>query len=366
MADPASFGRDDLAAAIAAGVLGERQAAGLLALAAARRRHGAAPDDEPFVIFRGFAEIFVATGLALMFMGLYGGLVLLSSGLNEPRAGGMAIAAGAAGLAFALGWPLARARRMVLPSMVLVLALAMFTAAGAGLALGETPWPRIWLGGALAALCATGAWYGLFRLPFALLVVAASGLAVLMSLIAMLMPEPAFAALRALVFREGPLVLLDLRQAPLIAGAVFGFGIVTFAAAMAHDLRDPLRVRRQSDCGFWLHLAAAPLLINPVGLTLLNIDGAAGRWGLAGAVSLIALIALLIDRRSFLTAGLVYVGALAFALMRGGVDVTLPVVLAAMGATVTLLGIYWAPLRGGLLRRLPAFPGKRHLPPWGA
>lgn len=365
MADSA-LGRADLAAAIAAGVLGERQAADLLALAAARRNHRVVADDEPFVIFRGFAEIFVAVGLGLMFLGLYGGLLLLTSELDELHIGGLAVAAGAAGLAFALGWPLARARRMVLPSMVLVVALAMFVAAGAVLVLGEGPWAPVWLGTSLATLAATAAWYWLFRLPFALLVVTAAGLAVLLALVAMILPEPVLAGLRALVYREGPLVLLDLRQAPLTAGTIFGFGVATFAAAMAYDLRDPLRVTRRSGCGFWLHLAAAPLLINPVGLTLLNIDGAGGRWGLAAAVSVVATIALIIDRRSFLTAGLVYVGALVFALVQSGADIVLPVVLATMGALVTLLGIYWAPLRGGLLRRLPEFPGKRQLPPWGA
>ena len=56
-----SLTRDDLRAAVGAGILTEGQAAHLLAIGEARhgQRAALAADDEPFELFRGFAEIFV-------------------------------------------------------------------------------------------------------------------------------------------------------------------------------------------------------------------------------------------------------------------------------------------------------------------
>ena len=65
--DTRTMGPDDLRAAVAAGILTEAQAAGLMALAqgrAGQRAHMAA-DDEPFEFFRGFSEIFIALGLKI-------------------------------------------------------------------------------------------------------------------------------------------------------------------------------------------------------------------------------------------------------------------------------------------------------------
>jgi hypothetical protein len=61
---------------------------------------------------------------------------------------------------------------------------------------------------------------------------------------------------------------------------------LTFAAAMYFDLKDPQRVTRYSACGFWLHIAAAPALVNTVAVTLLNQGNLSGTLlgsGLAAA-----------------------------------------------------------------------------------
>ena len=60
----ADVSRDDLRAAVAAGHLSAAQAASVLALAQARAGVRL-PEDEPFELFRGFAEIFVAVGLGV-------------------------------------------------------------------------------------------------------------------------------------------------------------------------------------------------------------------------------------------------------------------------------------------------------------
>lgn len=64
----AEIAQDDLRAAVAAGVLTEAQAASLLVLAQDRAGQRAAlpAEDEPFELFRGFAEVFVAVGLGIL------------------------------------------------------------------------------------------------------------------------------------------------------------------------------------------------------------------------------------------------------------------------------------------------------------
>ncbi len=67
-----TMGPDDLRAAVAAGILTEAQAAGVIALAqgrAGQRAHMAA-EDEPFEFFRGFSEIFVSVGLLILLAGI--------------------------------------------------------------------------------------------------------------------------------------------------------------------------------------------------------------------------------------------------------------------------------------------------------
>ena len=123
----------DLRAAVAAGHLTEAQAAGLTALAQARAgRRAAMPRiDEPFELFRGFNEIFVSIGVILLMSGL---------GYFAPAERWYLFAGNARGLPDAgsiygwtiftgiLIWGLAeyftRRRRMVAPSIILVLYLA--------------------------------------------------------------------------------------------------------------------------------------------------------------------------------------------------------------------------------------------------
>jgi hypothetical protein len=73
-----------------------------------------------------------------------------------------------------------------------------------------------------------------------------------------------------------------------------------------------------------------------------------------------ALFAVIIDRRSFLVAGVGYVVALSIGVLED--QAMLAILL--LGVGLVLLGAQWERLRGLLMRALPAFPGKRRLPPW--
>ncbi len=90
-----------------------------------------------------------------------------------------------------------------------------------------------------------------------------------------------FFVLLALVFVAAPHQVAGLFPAILLVG-----GVGLFAAGLWFDTRDPERATRLSDNGFWLHLAAAPMILNgALGLTgrLFNIG--TERTGAFGMVS---------------------------------------------------------------------------------
>jgi len=82
------------------------------------------------------------------------------------------------------------------------------------------------------------------------------------------------------------------------------------------------------------------------------------------ALAGITVLALIIDRRSFLTAGIGYLAFLiAYAAGEiGGLGWAWIMVI--LGLALTSLGTFWTDLRARLMRLLPDFPGKRRLPPY--
>ena len=73
----------------------------------------------------------------------------------------------------------------------------------------------------------------------------------------------------------------------------------------------------------------------------------------------------MIDRRSFLTAGIGYIAVLLGVFLRTAEGDSMWLwILLILGLFVTVLGTFWTEARGGLLRALPAFPGKSKLPPY--
>ena len=127
--------RDDLKAAIGAGIVTEAQAASLASLADSRRgaRESLAPGDEPFELFRGFNEIFIVVGLVILSIG-WGALsgLYVDGGNYFSRAVTVTIAG--AILIWLLAEYFVRRRRMVAPAIALSIlwagnALAGFTAA---------------------------------------------------------------------------------------------------------------------------------------------------------------------------------------------------------------------------------------------
>jgi hypothetical protein len=162
--------------------------------------------------------------------------------------------------------------------------------------------------------------------------------------------------------------------------AGFGFSILAFCAAMWFDIRDRLRQTRYSDVAFWLHLGSAPALLNSALGLVLSTGKSGAVWmqslnsGQAVAsltvIAVFMIIGLVIDRRAFVTAGLLSLGyALSVILkdMRLGLqdlggDNLFATTALIVGIVVLALGIGWQPLRARVLNVMPALVRDR-VPP---
>lgn len=353
---------DDLRAAVAAGTITEAQAAALRALVEARAGQRAAmpAEDEPFEFFRGFSEIFVSIGLVILLSGILGLITWF---------GGPAIAIFVPLICAAIAWWWAGyftlKRRMNLPSMVLAVTfgsgilLSGFTALLQGDALPDRM--TVFIPFLLAAL-AMGLWYRRFRLPFSMFVLGGFALGALYAATASVDALGGFISGSRSTGFGG---IFDLRESPAFATATLVFGVAAFLAGMWFDMKDPHRLGRHAATAFWLHLLAAPALVNTVALTLYNSGGTAGMAMLVVALLIITVLALVIDRRSFLSAAIAYIAlVLAWVAGNDGNFGTWVFILIALGGLITAIGTWWVQLRAVVMRALPDFPGKHRLPPY--
>lgn len=356
--------REDIQATVAAGIISEGQAAQIIAVSEERDgiRSQLTGSDEPFELFKSFNEVFIIIGLVLLYIG-WNGIALAFGSVDAliPSA----IAPGVVSL-LTLGL-LARYftlnRRMVGPSNAIVV---MWTLSA--MQLGTTLYARFLLdtippdSGNMAfyvsftgvfvpmfVLAALLAFWYFFRIPSTLFAIA---LAIYVLV---------FAVTRAsgqdiegwrdifLLSSEGPFSLIT------IALGLFGF-----LAAMYFDLKDPHRVTRHNKNAFWVHIIAAPAIVNTVALTLFTDGGTAAIAALIAFLLFITCLALIVDRRSFLLSGVIYIIALAFSIEEGSTFTT----VFLLGAALVATGAFWAVLRSALLNTLPTFPFKDRLPPW--
>ncbi len=352
---------EDLRAAVAAGILTEAQAASLSALANDRagKRAKLPSEDEPFEFFRGFSEIFISIGLIILLTGatalitVFGGFALLTL-----------VPLATAAIAWWWAGYFTLKRRMTLPSMVLA------TAYGIGIVIfAFTLLAQAGQADRSTAVIAFGAsalamvvWYRRFRLPFAAFLTGGFVLGAVYSITASATNIAGVVA--GGVSGNGSFrSFFDLNENPAFATATLLFGVGAFLTGMWFDTRDPYRLGRHAATAFWCHLLAAPALVNTVAVTLLN---GGGMVFLAIALIFISLLALVIDRRSFLTAAIAYI-ALVIAWLTGeGGGTSWIFVLLLLGGFITAIGTWWVQLRAKVMGLLPDFPGKSRLPPYGS
>jgi hypothetical protein len=352
--------QDDLAAGVAQGIITDAQATALHALAATREKARIAElgHEERFRFMRGFNDFFFATGVLLFGLG--------TRFFAGPTPIGNLVAAA---MMWALAELLVARMRLVLPGILLAILFVSFVFVAVPVdwldpAVTARPirpavvYPWVgWIGSAgsvtvaakgLIAGAAALAFYARFRLPFALLLVAGGLVIAVMMAARLIVPQAANAAMAAVLLL---------------------CGLAVFAAAMAFDISDRERVSRRSDCAFWLHLLAAPLIVHSL-ISLATDDAFATMTdgmaaAIVGIVAVLAMVAIVIDRRALLVSTFTYLGiVIAYALKAASVDqaVIFAATLLVLGAMVLALGVGWLPLRRVLIgvssARIAA-----HLPP---
>jgi len=333
---------------IAEGIITAEQAAKLRALAAsvstaaAQVVDGGAtldPDDERFRLIGGFNDIFVAIGVLLLVSALFG----LSSTLG--------FGAGFAFIAMAAAWALSevfsRRLKLALPAITLALMFAgaggiatymiasgLLQASGAVEPESLTPDTALFgLGAALFALLHL--WR--FRVPIDTAIAAGGLVCAVMGCIGVAGPEWAQA------------------YRPLLWAF---FGALIFVLAVRIDATDPLRMTRRSDVAFWLHLLAAPMIVNAVSSLFFGPEGALAVGQAVGILALFAafgLVALVLDRRALLVSALSYAGIAIGYLLSESIakDISVSLTLLGLAALVLLLSAQWRRLRRAALARLP-------------
>jgi hypothetical protein len=298
------------------------------------------PDTETPRFVRGFHDILITIGVVILLSGLWG---VASLYVVLPAI-------------ILLSEVLVRRQRLALPAVALTIALFVWTAS---LSLRWFPldsdflrMPNLALPFLAAFPVILGLYYLRYRVPlsFALSVMAVFVLAInlLIRAVPYLGGDPSF-----------PLDNLRLFSVILLISA-----LCLFAIALYFDLRDVRRQTLRSDIAFWLHLGAAPALLYSVlgvwigGISLLGQDHAYSTWVSAVVITVAAmmLIGLIIDRRAFVTAGLMSLGLAIYGVFKqgnAGVDTYFYLTLLVVGVIVLVIGIGWVPLRRLTLRLLP-------------
>lgn len=352
MSEPESI-TDTLRASVSAGIIDEALAARVAALA--QERAGARSlmpkEDEPFEFFRGFSEIFISVGLIILFFGTVSLGALFAQDLWAPV---VPLMAGALAWWWATYFTLKR--RMTLPSMVLAtgFALAAFSSALLPYLVADFDLRVAFLVASCVSAVAMIFWFRRFRLPFSAFLIGAAVLVAAYSLAFLLRDD------RFLHPFMGVGGFFDLSQHPLFAFATLFVGLGAFVTGMIFDMRDPHRLGRHAATAFWCHMLAAPALVNTIAVTALSGSGIAV---LVPILIVLTAMALIIDRRSFLTAAIAYFAVVLFSIAEPSALRSFFVLL-TLGAFITAIGTWWVPLRARVMRVLPDFPGKNRLPPY--
>jgi len=287
-------------------------------------------DEENFRLLSGFNDIFVviASGLLLFSATWFASTI-------QPVLGSAVLAA----ISWALAEFFVRRRKMALPAIALLISflagIAMLPMAFS-IALSTVPGGISVLASTL--LTALFAWlhWRRFRVP---ITIAAGSLAVIGIMLG-------FGLSLYPVLKEWLLPLL------------FISGVSLFIIAMLWDASDTKRQTRNSDIAFWLHLAAAPLIVHPVFSFLNILSGKESLMGIALVLllyTLLTIISLAVDRRAIMVSSLGYVLYAFYVLFEtyGFVSYSFALAGICMGASLLLLSAFWHSGRAKALKLIP-------------
>ena len=299
-------------------------------------------------------DIFLTLGIGLLFLGIVAASGILAAGLVGWKNYVPFVGTISAVSAWFMAEYFCTRRKMLLPSILLALIFSIsialiatsvagwmrigdvsassvtgsiFQNEGTGLikgALGETK--ETFLIGCLAAGLAAFAFYVRFRLPFTMAIMAGAVTAAL-----------------TVVFFGQQILLFS--------------GLICLVAAIVFDARDPQRLTRQSDNGFWLHVAAAPQIVYGLKATLGLDQGTEGSLTMVVLMAGLTFLSLLLNRRALILSGLMSFGFAVWSLFQIFGDGFLMKVagpLLFLGGFIVLLGGGWRTARRSVLAFIPA------------
>ena len=359
-----SYSDTDIEDAVEAGAISRNEADRLLAFLAgenaASGKRRARKSEEQFRLLTGFNDIFISVVLMLVlgsflyiFQTVSEDLLLsvpahITSGFGESRLfeSNQLSTLATAILAWLLAEYFTRKRRMALPSILLMLVFILcvfitFFVSYVSLMIGDAGtrgsdpdigWPVIV--GACGWIAGTILHWLRFRVPI--------GFAVGM------------AGLVPLSF--GGLQLCGITPNEVTAQMVMiALGLISLAAALWWDSRNTLRITRDSDVAFWLHLLAATLIVHPVFAQLGHTQTVADGALVLSIYLVLCLISIVLDRRAFMIIALgysVYAANVIFAV--SGFD-QFPFAVSAfsIGGSLLLLSVMWHPARRTAMKALP-------------
>ena len=363
------YSETELESAVTTGIL-SRESADALRSHVSDLRNSPLADEEQFRLVTSFNDIFVAMAgvLVLMGVGWIGGSV-------APFVGAASVAAASWGLAESF----TRKRRMAFPSILFFLTFVIgiyYAVIGAfgpmfrfqpvsgqsyATALSNYAWHS-----ALASFVVIGAaWahWKRFAVPIAF--------ATIVGAIAYSLYGVINAALLPSITQPSSLQGF-VHTYQLMMWLVLIIGLAVFAYAMHWDMQDRARQSQKADVAFWLHLVASPLVVHPVfvlvGMNMLSVFSPLGSnfaqlspSGTFIAITaiviyaLLAVVALVVDRRAILVSALVYVLAAAIYLARqaGSSEIGFAVAIIVIGSSLLMLSAFWQKMRRSVMPLVP-------------
>ena len=336
--------------------------------------------DEAPRFFRSFNDIFIGIGVIVF-------AIALMTLVFKLEAGPIGF-----GIAAVLIWLMAEwltgYLKINFPSILLVSFFTLFCVLAFHLFVFDEVFPKgmmdpsfglgnYYIGLSLVTVAAAGLFFFRFQLPFSLFIIAMA-LAYFISfiLLSWLLPD-----MKDWDKLSSTMIVINLIS--------FCVALALFFAAMWFDMKDPLRVGRYSDNGFWLHLAAGPMLASSSIYVLMtpfimntmdkvSISVNKGFWGnFSGAFDafviisflvfvVLSVVSLIIDRRAMLISSIIAVGmSIGYIMAELNLDasIVLAVSLLLVSGIILFLGVGWHRLRSALFKQLPSYKIFQKLPP---
>ncbi|MCP4070260.1 MAG: hypothetical protein GY742_00795 [Hyphomicrobiales bacterium] len=324
-------------------------------------------EDEPFRLLKGFRDFFIAIGIIILAIGLsmlvedsFSLVFDQNSGRHHPDQsrwfaplGLLALVA----ISVAISEWVTKSQRLPLSSLVLtivfgawagLLASTAFHFTALSLGFGRENYheilsimPFVGVTGAILALII---YYRRYRLPFVLFPLALAAVF-------------AVSLIFGLFFDMG-----NNSVATRILMGICGLGVLI--AAMLFDVKDKFRVTRLSECAFWLHLLAAPLIVHSILYD--SFDGRYSSMVILFVVMILAVFALIVDRRAMLVSALIYLGYSLFSIINDNSffgEFNNSVSFVILGIFVLGLGLGWSQIRNFFVRHLVWHSLREKLPP---